>query len=326
MKERVITLILIFLNKLQKILEFFTNKTSNINKVYYQYYELRDIKFEIIEEYLKRINVKKLFRDHLFNYLFMYDLSIHNKASLIKCFVDNKISSSKISDQFVSKKDEIFFKKYNLNIKIKKIINLNPILIQILHWLMKKIQFIQYYTKRIEGLSRFDPNKKYLNLIRTRYDHTERIYLNNLNKSLNNTIIFIIPNLQRKRQQDYIKNLIRNKKDFFIYIPKITFKEILKIAIKIYFSSFPKDLKLPLIRVLIERIEIDKIVEKLKEKFPDLREFYTSDEIFPNSVYLTQKLKDLNIKVINFAHGLGIFCPFVYYDEFYIYSKLQKKH
>ncbi len=328
MKERVITLILIFLNKLQQILEFFTNKTSNINKVYYPYYELRDIKFEIIKEYLKRINFEKLFRDHLFNYLFMYDPSIHKKASLIKYLLDNKIRSAKFSEPFLSKNDELLFKKYNLNVEIKKVINLDIVSIKILQWLVNKIMFIHYYTKKIdiENISRFKSNTKYLKLIRTRYERTENIYSNNLNKSLDNTIIYIIPNLQKKRQQDYIKNLIKNKKDFFFYIPKINFKEILKIAIKIYFNSFPKELKLPLIKVFTERVEIDNILVYLKKKFPDLYEFYTSDEIFPSSVYLAQKLKDLKIKVINIAHGSGIFCPMVNYDEFYIVSKIQKNH
>ena len=73
-------------------------------------------------------------------------------------------------------------------------------------------------------------------------------------------------------------------------------------------------------------MEIDDFSNFIKNKFPSVKEFYTKEEFLPESVYLTEKLKELKIKVINSAHGLGVYGTIINYDVFNVFTKIQKDH
>ena len=165
-------------------------------------------------------------------------------------------------------------------------------------------------------------------MLRAKNENSEKIYLNKLNKSLNNTIIYIAPYISAFtfRQDDYIEYLKINKRDYFVYIPKIKFYNCLKKATNIFISSLPYSLKISIFQVIIQRIEIDDIVKNINNHFPNIQEFYANVNSNPGTFYLTEKLKKSKIKVIFFSNGLGVNCPLVNYDAFYIFSKMQKSY
>lgn len=305
------------------ILKFINNKkrTININEIIFRSFEIRDLKIEIIKRYLNKIYLNNSLKKHLFNYLYINRKnSIHKKICLIKYLLNKKFNIEKISASFLSKKDISIFKEYNLNIKKVKSFKGHIESIYIINL------FIYTLTKRenpYEEKSNYNPKIKYLKLLRgATFKVAENIYLKKLNKSFDNTIISVFPG----EDQDLFEYLKTNNRDYFVYNPKIRYYEKIKNGISIYLKPIPKEIKVHLFRVIIERKKIDDYVTYLKRNFRDICEVYTKEEFYHFSYYLTEKLKESKIKTINFAHGLGVYCPFVNYDIFYVFSKIQKRY
>ena len=307
----------------------------NIQDLFYDNFEMRDLKISTIIYTVNKINLNNSFKNHLINYFYQIDKDIHKKSSLIKYLLDKKINVKEIRATFLNKDDLVFFKKFNLNlykIKSKQTI-FKRILIPflILYSLFYSIKSYNYIIKLFpSNKSRYNPNIKYFTLLRAKVENYEDIYLNKLEKSLDNTIIHIEPyrslNCITPRQKKYLNHLNLNNRNYFFYIPKVNNYNLLKKAVKIYLSSLPNFFKFPLFKLIIYRDKIDVFITYLKKKFPDLQEFYINAEFRPESVYLSEKLKDANIKVINLAHGLGPSSPIINFDIFYVFSKLQEKH
>lgn len=339
----------IFLNKFSKILNLFNENKYyfkinlvtfsvgkrkyrfNINQLNYEKSEIREIKKKIINHYYHNIKLNNSFKQHYFNHLIGINVDISKKANLIKYLLDKNFNIEKISTSFVSKNDKTLLANFNIYIKDIKPTKtkLNPL--SIILWLIE--QYKQYNKKKkyfLEEKSNFDPNIKYTRMLRAWFALSENIYTNKLKKSLNKTIIYVTPHIIKgkisHRQKRYLEHLKNKKRNYFFYIPKIDYCYLLKIGIKIYFSSFPAQIKIPLLQIIKERMEIDDIIRYINIKFPSIKEFYTKEEFFPESVYLTEKLKKSKIKVINSAHGIGVYGTIVNYDLFYIFTKIQKNH
>ena len=184
-------------------------------------------------------------------------------------------------------------------------------------------KLIEYFFKE---KSNFNQNTKYYTLVRFKNKHSEDIYLEKLNKSLNNTIICITPYLSRLtfRFEHYLDYLKTNNRNYFINMPRINFLKAFKKALNISLSSFPHDLKIALFDIIIQRIKIDDLVIQINKNFPDIREFYTDDNYNFGKTYLTERLKESNIKVIGYSHGVGLQSPLVNFDVFYVLSKMQR--
>ncbi|MFX1383816.1 MAG: hypothetical protein ACFFBP_15380 [Promethearchaeota archaeon] len=291
--------------------------------------ELRDIKISIIEYHLKRLNINKSFKNFLFNQLFLLDKGIHRKARLIKYLLDRKIHINKIYAPFLSKNEYSLFAKFNLN--VKKLKTTTDIFFP-LSMILLIIKVFKIHSKSMKCLppekSRFNPKIKYYTLIRAQGERPENIYRNKHNKSLDNTIIQLHPNFDgkyiSKQQKNYINYLNKNERNYFFYHQKINYFYTLKKGIKIYFSSFPKNIKKSLFKIIIKSQQIDDLINYLNIQFPDLQECYSIEESRPSSIYLNEKLKKSKIKTINTAHGLGIYAPIVNYDVFYVFSKIQR--
>lgn len=339
----------IILNKLVKLLEF-VNKNKyyfkinlvtfrfdkkkiqfNINQLKYEKSELREIKNNIINHYYHQIKFNNTFKQHFFNHLIAINEDVGKKALLIKYLLNKKLNFDEITASFISKKDKILLTNFNINIRKTKATKsrLNPI--SIILWFIE--QYRQYKLKEQyfpEEKSNFDPTIKYTTMLRAWFSLSENIYLNKLKKTLDNAIIYVNPHIiGRKisnRQENYLNHLKKKKRNYIFYVPKINYYYLVKIAIKIYFSSFPAYIKIPLIQIMKERMEIDELVRYINEKFPLIKEFYTKEEFLPESVYLTEKLKKSKIKIINSAHGLGIYGTIVNYNLFYIFTKKQEEH
>ncbi len=303
----------------------------NINELNYEKSEIREIKRKIIEYYFRNLKLNISFKQHLFNYLIGKNTDISKKAKIIKYLLDKKFKVEKISNSFILKNDFNLLARFNITVKeIKtKNTNLNPISIILLfiEQYSKYKLLIKYFSSE---KSNFDPNIKYTKILRTWLGLSENIYKNKLKKSLENTIIYVNPSIIKKsirpQQKSYLDYLKVNDRNYFFYIPRVNYYHLLKIAIKIYFSPVPNQLKIPLLQVVKERIEIDDIVKYIKKLFPNVKEFYTKEEFLPESIYLTEKLKNSEIKVINCAHGLGVYGTIVNYDLFYVFSENQMNH
>ena len=307
----------------------------NIQDLFYDNLEMRDLKISIIIYTVNKINLNNSFKNHLINYLYQLDKDIHKKSSLVKYLLDKKINVKEIRATFLDKEDLVLFKKFNLNIyKIKsKQTTFKRILIPflILYSFFNSVKAYNYIIKLFpSNKSRYNPSIKYYTLLRAKVENYEDIYLNKLEKSLDNTIINIEPyrslNCITPRQKKYLNHLNINNRNYFFYIPKVNNYNLLKKAVKIYLSSIPNFFKYPLFMLIKNRDRIDVYITYLKRKFPDLQEFYINAEFRPESVYLSEKLKDINIKVLNLAHGLGPSSPIINFDIFYVFSKLQEKH
>ncbi len=303
----------------------------NINHLNFEKSEIREIKTKIFEYYFRNLKLNNSFKQHLFNHLIVINTDMSKKASLIKYLVENKIKFKKISSSFLLKDDIKLFLRFN--IKVKDIKNnhiiLNPI--SIILWLIQQHFTYKLIIKKFsEKYSNYNPNIKYDKMLRAWFALSENIFKNKLRKSLRNTIIYVTPSIINgtinPRQKRYLEYLKTNNRNYFLYIPHINFYYLLKIAIKIYFSSFHYQLKIPLLEIIKDRMESDNLANFITNNFPNIQEFYTKEEFHPESVYLTEKLKKFNIRVINCAHGLGVYGTIVNYDIFYVFTTIQKSH
>lgn len=303
----------------------------NIDQIIYEKPELRDIKNNIINHYYHSIKFNTSFKQHFFNHLIAINEDIGKKSNLIKYLSKKRLHIDQIYASFISEKDKGLFCFYNINIKeIKPNRNkLSPI--SVLLWFLQQYQ--DYRLKRNlfpQEQSNFNPNIEYKKMLRAWFVLSENIYVDKLKKSLDNTIIYVTPHIKNRkitlRQKNYLEFLNYKKRNYFFYVPRINFLVLTKIAIKIYFSLFPVNLKIPLLNIMKERMEIDDFSNFIKNKFPSVKEFYTKEEFLPESVYLTEKLKELKIKVINSAHGLGVYGTIINYDVFNVFTKIQKDH
>ncbi len=322
-----------YLNKNSVSIEFKDNKKIifNINEINLVNFEIRDIKIKIIKYFLKFLNLNESFKNHLINFLFLKDAEIHRKACLIKFLLDHKYKVKKIQSSFLSKDDQLLLKEFDINVEkvFSKRIKILPIMMFYAIY-RRKLRYTKVIKLFPAKKSSYKTEIKYSRILRCWVDLAENIYLNRLKQSLENTIIHINPGylgfFPSKRQEKYLEHLKINNRNYFFYIPKINYYKLIKIAIRNYFSLIPKKLKIPFLHVIIARLEIDDYIEYLTKEFPDVKEFYTKEEFLPSTTYLTELLKKRNIKVINFAHGLGVYCPIVNYDEFYVFSKVQKDY
>jgi len=304
----------------------------DIKNLNYVNFEIKDIKLKIINYYLENIPLKKSFKDHLINHLYINNTSLHRKTCLIKFLLDNNSNGiKKITALFLSKRDIKLFKSFHIQINKIKTIKPNftflSILKQILREKLKSDRSIKFYD---EKKSHFDKNIKYYTLIRDWKLDAEDIHVNKIKKSMSNTIIYLKPDIKglckSKKKVKYLEYLRENEQNHFEYYPKVNFYNILKKAVKIYLKSYPNEIKLNMVQILIEREWIDKFLIYIIKKFPYIQEFYTKEEYYTGTTYLSQKLKENNIKTINYAHGLGVYCPIVNYDEFYVFSKMQASY
>lgn len=307
------------------------NYHFNINQINYEKPELRKIKNKIINLYYQKIKFNTSFKQHFFNHLIAINEEIGKKAILIKYLLNKRLNIDEISASFISEKDKILFSKYKLNIKKIKVIKtkLNPI--SVLLWFIQQYKDIRFkrtlfpYEK-----SNFSPKIKYTKMLRAWFKLSEKIYLNKLKKSLDHTIIYLTPHIINGkitlRQRKYLEFLKSNRRNYFFYLPKINFYFLARVAIKIYFSSFPINIKIPLLQIIKERMEIDDFIKYITFQFPSIKEFYTKEEFLPESIYLTDQLQKNNIKVINSAHGLGVYGTIVNYNLFYVFTKIQEEH
>ncbi|KKN05751.1 hypothetical protein LCGC14_1084300, partial [marine sediment metagenome] len=170
----------------------------------------------------------------------------------------------------------------------------------ILYSFFNSVKAYNYIIKLFpSNKSRYNPSIKYYTLLRAKVENYEDIYLNKLEKSLDNTIIHIEPyrslNCITPRQKKYLNHLNINNRNYFFYIPKVNNYNLLKKAVKIYLSSIPNFFKYPLFMLIKNRDRIDVYITYLKRKFPDLQEFYINAEFRPESVYLSEKLKDIDM-------------------------------
>ena len=126
--------------KIQDVIIFITNdrkKSIYTKELIYGNPEIRDIKIDIIQYYLKRLKLNRSYRNHLFNYLYQVDPKIYKMACLIKYISDKKQKFGVISAQFLTKEDLTIFQQFNLKIeKIKQLkiaikpnLNLIPIIL-----------------------------------------------------------------------------------------------------------------------------------------------------------------------------------------------------
>lgn len=333
--KKLINLFFRFLNKTKRrdLIIFSSKKEKKIIDFYEINYlnpQIREIKIVIIKYYLNKIKLNKSFKDHLFNYFYQIEPNIHRKSCIIKYLIDKKFKIDEISASFLIKSDVALFAKFNLKIKKIKPIKINS-LISMISLLIFNIALQRKISKtNLKKKSNFNPKIKYSKLLRSKNEHFDYIYENRLKKSFDNTIICLSPyytSHKTPRDKKYPEFLKAHKRNYFYYNPKINFFYVLQKAIRIYLTSVPHEFKIHLLQIVVQRMRIDDFVNYITKNFPDIQEFYTGYEFYQGLVYLSEKLKALKIKIILFAHGVGIkHNPIANYDLFYVFSKLQKKY
>lgn len=249
---------------------------------------------------------------------------------MIKYLLEKKFKIEIISASFLEKSDKDIFSKFNLKIKKIKPIKIN-LLISMISLLIYKISYQRKVNKiNVEKKSNFDPKIKYNKMLRSKNEQYDEIYKNRLLKSFNNTIICISPHLgsvSTPRELKYPEYLRANKRNYFYYNPKFKFSYIIKQAMRIYLTPLPHDFKIHFLQIIILINIIDDFIKYVKNLFPNIQEFYTGYEFHQSLVYLTEKLRGKEIKVIFFEHGIGIgHNPIANYDLLYVFSKLQQNY
>lgn len=303
--------------------------TSSIN---YVRIEIRDIEIAVINHYLEKTNLNESYKNHLFNQLFMINPEIYKKACLINYLINSDKKKIKfISASFMKKKDNELFKKFNITFREIKSQKINLLIVSIVRLLIEKKRDYNN-SKKIynEKYSKINSNLKYSKIIKDWNKDAQDFHVQKDKKSLDNAIIYLKPDIKKllksKKRIKYLRYLRNGNQDYFEYSPNINFSYVYKQALSIYFSSLPNEIKIGLINIIIQRISLDDFIEYIQKKFPDIKEFYTKEEYFTGTTYLTEKLKNEKIKTINYAHGVGSYCPIVNYDEFYVFSKAQANY
>ena len=308
-------------------------KSFNINEIYYHDLEIINIKLEIIRALVSKLNLTCSYEYHLTNFLFIANSNIRRKIYLIKKLSQLNLNLKEISAFFLKSNDSLLFKINGIEVKKIKSRARFYYFIQIAISMVIFLKKFKKYEKILSQLNKkihpnFDKKREYSINLRV-YDLIyQNIFLEKLNKTLDNVIINFLPEIVNnsigKRQLKYVNYLKKNNLNFFIYIPKFDYKLLIKKGIKLYFSKFPNEYKTPLFQIILERMYIDCYIEVLKKYFPYLKEVYMNEEFKSFSVYLSERLKSSKIKTINYSHGLTISAPMVKFDEFYIYSKIQE--
>lgn len=317
----------------QSIIFKINNKKVSINIISINFIniEIRNIKIKIINNYLEGLALNESYRNHLFNQLF-FNPNIHKKACLINYLKEKQKKRIKyISASFLKKTDYLIFSKFDLKIEKIKNRKTNFFFIDIILFLLIKRRDYNKSRKMYkEKYSKINHNIDYYKIIKDWNEGAQEIHVQKERKDFNNTIIYLKPDvnklLRSTENMKYLKYLRNNDQDYFEYVPKIEFDLFLKQALKIYLLSLPAEIRFSLIQVVMERILIDDFINYIRKMFPKVKEFYTKEEYFIGTTYLTEKLKNNKIKTINYAHGIGSYCPIVNYDEFYVFSKAQAKY
>lgn len=205
-----------------------------------------------------------------------------------------------------------FFKNKNVafhskNNKPVNWINNNELLFAILKWTGNALFNIIYFFTRKKIA-----NHHVKTVIRSWVDDAEKIYPEEFKTS----IIFIYPFfLNPVRGLKYIVHCFKTYK----YPVLIGIPYSIKKLFKILFSR-----NINFDRAILD-FEYDSIVRHVSA-FRNYDLIYTSDEYMVNSYVLHSLLLAQNKTVINKAHGIGYYSPYVAYSEMHMYNDNQIEH
>jgi hypothetical protein len=207
-------------------------------------------------------------------------------------------------NHFFTSKHIVFFGKTNAN---QQWINKSELVYSILKWLANKLYSIIYFFSGKQA----EKNKSNT-VIRSWVDDAEKIY----KAEFKTSIILIYPFLLNPlRGLRYIRNCFKNYKyPVLVGIP-YNFIDLIRII-------FSKGVSFDGALIEFE----NKAMVKHANLFKDFNIIYTSDEYMVNSHVLHSILMQQSKKVINKAHGIGFYSPYVNYDEMHMYNENQINH
>lgn len=246
----------------------------------------------------------------LVNSLFLKSNKLRVLASIIEFNKFNEIEELNFDidlhefRHFFSSKDIVFTSE---NLEKKNWLNKNELYYSILKWVVNKL----YTTIYLLSGSQAEKNKSNT-VIRSWVDDAEKIY----KAEFETSIILIYP---------------------FFLNPARGFRYIIHCFKKYKYPvlvGIPYKLK-NLIRIIISKgIEFDQALIAFENDamvrhatlFRNFSIIYTSDEYMVNSHVLHSILIQQKKKVINKAHGIGYYSPFVNYNEMHMYNLNQINH
>ncbi len=151
-------------------------------------------------------------------------------------------------------------------------------------------------------------------LVRTWVDVTYELYEKDIDRE--NTLFVVYPfSINRKRQIDYIK-FLKSKGIKYVYSGyNYAFTDLLKWLL----GSDDADL------AALENNANERHADFLLNRI-EFNQLLTTDEFEVSSFILNRKIKNAGKKVINKAHGVGKYSPFVCYDEFWVFNSAQRNY
>jgi hypothetical protein len=246
----------------------------------------------------------------LINSLFLKSNKLRTIGSIIEFNKFNDIEEVNFDidltdfNHFFTSKDIVFFGKTNAN---QQWINKSELVYSILKWLANKLYSIIYFFSGKQA----EKNKSNT-VIRSWVDDAEKIY----KAEFKTSIILIYPFLLNPlRGLRYIRHCFKNYKyPVLVGIP-YNFIDLIRII-------FSKGVSFDGALIEFE----NKAMVKHANLFKDFNIIYTSDEYMVNSHVLHSILMQQSKKVINKAHGIGFYSPYVNYDEMHMYNENQINH
>ncbi len=246
----------------------------------------------------------------LINLLFLKSNKLRTLGSIIEFNKFNEIEKINFDidltdfSHFFTSKGIVFSGKTSPN---QQWINKTELVYSILKWAANKLFSIIYFFSGKQA----EKNKSNT-VIRSWVDDAEKIYKDEFETS----IILIYPFfLNPLRGLRYIRHCFKNYKHPVLVGIPYSFIDLIRII-------FSKGVAFD--EALIEFENMAMV--RHASLFQDFNIIYTSDEYMVNSHVLHSILKQQFKKVINKAHGIGFYSPYVDYDEMHMYNENQINH
>lgn len=269
----------------------------------------------------------------------MHSEIFHKKACLLMLLKQFNIKEiNEIKSNFLNKNDIKIFKQFGINIKKIKKKRVDSIFLLLLRTF--GMNFILYLKSRKLYKEKYSKvgNKKYKRILSAWSMGNIDTYLNELNiPVINSGLDFLIKDslifLKPHRKNIFInktlfKFLIFLRKkyyDYFEFYPKMNFLKLFKQMFRIYFSKIPNEIKKDLLAVFIERQYVDGLINYILKNFSNIEEYCTDAIFHTYNTYMSEKLRENNIKSIDVSKILDTASPFLSFDEAYICSKTQQQ-
>lgn len=241
----------------------------------------------------------KSFEVYLISILIFYNKKNDDKITSIRSGAINQLSVS-------------FLRRYDIMVAAENIKSSpgNYLKVKLSSLILKA--FVHYLYYSINALF-FRKTVKHKSIIRSWVEVSYTLYRD----EFENSTVFVYPfGINIRRQLRYLHLLKKMKSNFMIVGLKYSFNDLLKVVLHKRSRDY-------------YYLKLESNAYKNHARFLlgfQPNRVFTTDEFECAGILLNQSLINNSVNVINKAHGIGMYCRYISYDTFEIYSDEQKRY